>query len=236
MALAEWSIGSVWSGTPNGPESNEMETEYNNFVQRLSDFVNQEIAQFGHRLTLLEGTSRNIQNIDTQVPKITQAMSGRMDKVEQQMEPIHSDLWRETGVKLGNSNYGLKKQISVEVDQKIAVLEARLEARMNETRQITATHLQEIKDLVVVVEESQQKMCGAIERMSQRRAGVVKALVERRPREEDGSVFNATIVVETISCEIVRNGRRSRRSTVPPQGPESPAPFAHMDGSLGWSH
>ena len=35
---------------------NEMEAVYNNFLQRLSDFVNQEIAQFGRRLTLLEGT------------------------------------------------------------------------------------------------------------------------------------------------------------------------------------
>ena len=31
--------------------------EYDQFVQKLSDFVNQEFSQFGQRLTLLEGTS-----------------------------------------------------------------------------------------------------------------------------------------------------------------------------------
>ena len=34
-----------------------MANEYDQFVQKLSDFVNQEFSQFGQRLTLLEGTS-----------------------------------------------------------------------------------------------------------------------------------------------------------------------------------
>ena len=69
---------------------NEMETEYNNFVQRLSDFVNQEIAQFGHRLMLIEGTSQNIQNTGTQVRGIAEAMLDRVEKVEQSMESVRS--------------------------------------------------------------------------------------------------------------------------------------------------
>ena len=69
---------------------NEMETDYNNFVQRLSDFVNQEITQFRHRFMLLEGTSQNIQNTSTQVREIAQAMSERVDKVEQKMKSVRS--------------------------------------------------------------------------------------------------------------------------------------------------
>ena len=41
-------------------------------------------------LTLLEGTWQNIQNTSTQVCEIAHATSGRMDKVEQQMEFICS--------------------------------------------------------------------------------------------------------------------------------------------------
>ena len=61
----------------------EMETKYNNFVQRLSDFVNHEISNFGHRLALLEAPMGTMQNTCTQVRKTTQTMSKRMDKVEQ---------------------------------------------------------------------------------------------------------------------------------------------------------
>ena len=44
---------------------NEMETEYNSFIQWLSNFMNQEISQFEYKLMLLEGTSQKIQNTDT---------------------------------------------------------------------------------------------------------------------------------------------------------------------------
>ena len=46
---------------------------------------------------------------------------------------------------------------------------------------------------------------------------------------------NTTIVVEIISCVIARNGRKLRRSSVPPREKSSQAPFAHMDGSPGWN-
>ena len=63
----------------------------NNFVQQLSNFVNQEISSFGCRFRLLEGTLQNIQNTNTQVREIAQAMSERVDKVEEKMESIRSD-------------------------------------------------------------------------------------------------------------------------------------------------
>ena len=60
-------------------------------------------------------------------------------------------------------------------------------------------------------------------------------LVGKRPRGEDKSGCNATIVAETISCWIARNGKRSKRSSVLPREIKNPAPFAHTDGSLRWS-
>ena len=50
---------------------------------------------------------------------------------------------------------------------------------------------------------------------NKRRPRVVRAMVERRPRGEVTSGYNATIVVATISCEIARNGRRLRRRFAP---------------------
>ena len=64
---------------------------------------------------------------------------------------------------------------------------------------------------------------------------MVCALVERRLREEDGSMYNATIVAEIISCVIARNGKRLRKISVPPREKSSLGPFAHTDGLLGWS-
>ena len=59
--------------------------------------------------------------------------------------------------------------------------------------------------------------------------------MERRPSEQDEERYNATIVVASISCKIARSGRRSRRSFIPPREIESPAPFAHIDGSPKWN-
>ena len=42
-----------------------MEDEFVQFTERVSDFINQEISQFGWRLTLLEGNSQEIQDIGT---------------------------------------------------------------------------------------------------------------------------------------------------------------------------
>ena len=72
-------------------------------------------------------------------------------------------------------------------------------------------------------------------KIRRKRARVAPGLVEKRPREEDERRYNATIVVATTSCGIARNGRKLKRSFVPPQETENPAPFTHTNGSLGWS-
>ena len=55
---------------------NEMETEYNTFVQQLSGFVNHENSKPGCMLTLLQVPLEAMQNTHTQVRKTTQTMSG----------------------------------------------------------------------------------------------------------------------------------------------------------------
>ena len=52
------------------------------------------------------------------------------------------------------------------MNKKIAMLEVRIGAKMTETCQTTTAPLQDIKEMVTVVRDSQQKMCRAIEHMS----------------------------------------------------------------------
>ena len=70
---------------------------------------------------------------------------------------------------------------------------------------------------------------------SQRKARAAWALVQKRLRGEDGSGFNSAIVAEIISCVIARNGKRSRKSSVPPWEKTSLAPSPIHMGSLGWN-
>ena len=48
----------------------EMANEFDRFTERLSDFINGEIHQFGQRLTLLEGTSHTSKDIGTQAREV----------------------------------------------------------------------------------------------------------------------------------------------------------------------
>ena len=107
-----------------------------------------------------------MQSTATQVRRIAQAMTEQMDKVEYQMESIRSGQKEEAEAAVGHGISELKTQILQEIDKEITTLETKLMVKMNEDRQTTATRLQGIKDSVAVVQESQQRMWGTIERVS----------------------------------------------------------------------
>ena len=143
-----------------------MANEYDQSTQRLFDFINQKVRQFGQQLMLLEGTTWQMQSTATQVCGIAQAMTEQMDKVEYQMESIRFGQKEEAEAAVGHGISELKTQILQEIDKEITALETKLMVKMNEDRQTTATRLQEIKDSVEAVQESQQRMWGTIERIS----------------------------------------------------------------------
>ena len=64
---------------------------------------------------------------------------------------VHSDQKEEAERAVDNAIFGLKKQTLVEVDKKVVVLKTRMEAKMNEIRQNTATNLQDIKEIVAAI-------------------------------------------------------------------------------------
>ena len=67
------------------------------------------------------------------------------------------------------------------INQKVVSLETRMESKINEVRQGTASLLEELKTTVVAVRESQEKMGQALERMSNE----VQELVQKDPGTED---------------------------------------------------
>ena len=118
-----------------------MANEYDQFVQKLSDLVNQECSQFGRRLTLLEGTSQNIQDIGTQTREVSQAMIEWVDKVERQMMSIRSTLEKEAYLAMEYKANELKTKFLAEVDQKMTALETCMMYHMNEDCQTMAIRL-----------------------------------------------------------------------------------------------
>ena len=143
-----------------------MANEYEQFLQKLSDFVNQKFSQFGQRFTLLEGTLQKIQDIGAQAREVSQAMVEWVDKVEGQMMSIRSTLKKEVYLVVAYRSDEVKTKILAKVGRKMTALETRLIHRMNKDRQATTTRLLEINYLVVAVRDGQQKMWGAIERIS----------------------------------------------------------------------
>ena len=92
-----------------------MANEFDRFIERLSDFINQEIHQFGQRLALLEGTSQTSQDIGTQAHEVS--------KVEGQIMTVRSTLKTEAYLAVDYKSQELKTKILSEVNQKLTALE-----------------------------------------------------------------------------------------------------------------
>ena len=60
----------------------------------------------------------------------------------------------------------LRTELAAMINQKVVLLEAHVEAKVNEVRQDTTSLLEELKTIVAAVRESQEKMGQAMERMS----------------------------------------------------------------------
>ena len=108
-----------------------------------------------------------------------------MDKVEYQMESIRFGQKEEAEATMGHGIFELKTQILQEIDKEITVVKTKLMVKMNEDHQTTATRLQEIKDSVAVVQNSQQRMWGTIERISNDLQELVQKDVGTKGEEDD---------------------------------------------------
>ena len=93
-------------------------------------------------------------------------MTKRVDKVEGHLMSIRSSQKMEAYQVADYRSKELKKEILKEVDQKMTTLETPVTHWMDEDYQAAAIQLQEISGLVMIVKAGQQKMWGAIERIS----------------------------------------------------------------------
>ena len=109
-----------------------MADEFDRFTERLSDFIDREIHQFGQRLTVLEGTSYTSQDIGTQAHEVSQAMVERVDMVEGQITTIRSTLKIEAYLAMDYKSQELKTEVLSEVNRRLTALEMHLMHRMNE--------------------------------------------------------------------------------------------------------
>ena len=82
------------------------------------------------------------------------------------MTSICSDLEDQTQRVVHKVKTKLKTEFTTMLNKKMVFLEAHVESRVNEARQDIASTLEELKAIVVVIRESQEKMWWAIDGMS----------------------------------------------------------------------
>ena len=81
-----------------------------------------------------------------------------MDRVQQQVISICSDLKNQIERVVHEVKAEMKTECIAMLNKKVILLEARVEARVNEVRQDIAFTLEDLKVIVVVVLESQERM------------------------------------------------------------------------------
>ena len=89
-----------------------------------------------------------------------------MDRVQNEVTSTRSDLNEQIERIVREAKTELRTELAAMVNRKVVLLEARVEAKVNEVHQDTASLLEELKTNVAVVWESQKKMGQAMERMS----------------------------------------------------------------------
>ena len=81
------------------------------------------------------------------------------------MTSIRSNLQEQINRAVQEAKTELRTEFAAMVNRKVVLLEARVEAKVNEVRQDTTSLLEDLKAIVAVVRESQEKMGQAMERM-----------------------------------------------------------------------
>ena len=102
----------------------------------------------------------------TQLHGSALAMSQWMGRIQNEMASIRSDLKEQLDKAMQEAKAEWRTEFAAMIKQKVILLEACVEAKINEVRQDTTSLLEELKATMVVVRESQEKMGQAMERMS----------------------------------------------------------------------
>ena len=92
MASARWCNGFTWGGVPIGQEPGIWEADYNKFINELSAFVKKALNQFRRNIVSMGESISNFRISNTHMCESAQATSQWMDRIQQQVTSIRSDL------------------------------------------------------------------------------------------------------------------------------------------------
>ena len=142
------------------------EAEYNKFIPKLSTFGNKDINDFWRSVVVMGDSVRKLCISNTHYYESTQATSQWMDRVQKQETSIRSDLKEQINRVVQEVKTELRTEFRGALDKKIVLLEMYVEMRVNEVHQSTTSTLEQLKETVVAVRGSQERMWRAIDRMS----------------------------------------------------------------------
>ena len=139
------------------------ESEYNKFVEELSTYVNKEINGFRRSIVVTGENLSELQILNTRYRESAQALSQRMDSVQNRVTSIRSDVTEQVDRSLQQLKNELRTEFQTALDNRAVSLETYVQSRVNEVRQETYSTLETLKETVAAVRESQEKMWWAMD-------------------------------------------------------------------------
>ena len=108
------------------------EAEYNKFTDELSNFVNKEINDFRRSIVAMSDSLRDLCIFNTRNREFVQATSQWMERVQNQVTSIRSDLKEQIERAILEVKTELRTEFRVALDKKAVSLETYMETRVNE--------------------------------------------------------------------------------------------------------
>ena len=146
---------------------------------------------------VMSDSIRELRISNTHYCEFAQATSQRIDRVQNQVTSIRSDLQQQIDRAVQEVETELRTEFRAAFDKKAVSLETYVETRVNEVCQSIASTLEQLKETVVAVRESQERMWRAIDGMSTE----VQELVQRDVGIEDEEDIEPSPIVENPAKE-----------------------------------
>ena len=105
---------------------------------------------------VMSDSLRDLRLFNTQNRESVQAMSQRMGRVQNQVTSIRPDFKEQIERAVFEVKTELRTEFKAALDRKAVSLETYVESRVNEVRQETSSTLEQLKEIVAAVRESQE--------------------------------------------------------------------------------
>ena len=99
------------------------ESEYNQFITELSNFVNKEIDDFRCSIVVMSDSLNDLRIFNTHNRESVQATSQRMESVQNQVTSIRSDFKEQIDRAVLEAKTELRTEMAAIINQKVVLLE-----------------------------------------------------------------------------------------------------------------